>query len=61
MDRWVEAGGTWLLLAETTDSVSIGLLRCDGGEIAERIDGSAAQFRDWLTKHDGAPGEGDAT
>jgi hypothetical protein len=30
--RWQDSGAVWEVLARSADSVTIGLLRCDGGE-----------------------------
>lgn len=41
LSRWVDAGGTWRLLARTTTThVTVALLTCDGGEEMERFDSS---------------------
>ena len=35
--RWEDLGGTWRVLAERGDGVTVALCRCDGGEEVERI------------------------
>jgi hypothetical protein len=35
--RWQEPGAVWEVLARSTGSVTIGLLRCDGGEEVDRF------------------------
>ncbi|WP_352396529.1 hypothetical protein [Kineosporia sp. NBRC 101677] len=35
--RWEEAGGTWQVAARTSGSVTVALLRCDGGEEVDRL------------------------
>ena len=35
--RWETAGGTWQLVAERDDRVTVALCRCDGGEEVDRI------------------------
>lgn len=35
--RWEEAGAVWQVIARRADSLTIGLLRCDGGEEVGRF------------------------
>ncbi|MEE6165897.1 MULTISPECIES: hypothetical protein [unclassified Mycolicibacterium] len=35
--RWEESGAHWQVIARTSDSITIALLRCDGGEEVERF------------------------
>lgn len=35
--RWVDSGGTWALAARRPGWVLVSLLRCDGGEEADRF------------------------
>ncbi len=37
LQRWEDSGGTWRVVARTSDAVTIALLRCDGGEEADRL------------------------
>ncbi|MGV1036320.1 MAG: hypothetical protein ACOYD0_04750 [Candidatus Nanopelagicales bacterium] len=37
LQRWEDAGGTWRILARDRRSVTVSLLRCDGGEEADRF------------------------
>lgn len=37
LQRWEDSGGTWVVVARTSDSVTISLRRCDGGEEADRL------------------------
>lgn len=37
LQRWEDAGGTWRILARDRQSVTVSLLRCDGGEEADRF------------------------
>ena len=35
--RWEDDGGTWRILASRGESVTVALLRCDGGEEADQF------------------------
>jgi hypothetical protein len=35
--RWVDSGATWQVVARTRNGVTVALLRCDGGEEADRF------------------------
>jgi hypothetical protein len=37
LQRWQDAGAVWEVIARTSSSVTIGLLRCDGGEEVDRF------------------------
>lgn len=37
LQRWEDAGGVWQVLRRRDGEVSIALLRCDGGEEADRF------------------------
>ena len=37
LQRWQDAGAVWEVIVRTGDSVTIGLLRCDGGEEVDRF------------------------
>ncbi|AGB22121.1 hypothetical protein Mycsm_01726 [Mycobacterium sp. JS623] len=37
LQRWQDAGAVWEVIMRTRDSVTIGLLRCDGGEEVDRF------------------------
>lgn len=37
LERWVDSGAHWLVLDRGHDSITIALLRCDGGEEVERF------------------------
>jgi hypothetical protein len=38
LQRWELFGGVWRVVGRSNDRVDIALLRCDGGEVVERID-----------------------
>ena len=37
LQRWQDSGAVWEVVARTAGSVTIGLLRCDGGEEVDRF------------------------
>jgi hypothetical protein len=43
--RWERAGGTWEVVGQRGEQVTISLCRCDGGEEAERFTTADPQVR----------------
>jgi hypothetical protein len=37
LQRWEDAGAVWEVISRTDTSVTVGLLRCDGGEQVDRF------------------------
>jgi hypothetical protein len=37
LTRWTDSGATWQVVARTRHGVTVALLRCDGGEEADRF------------------------
>ena len=37
LQRWQDSGAVWEVVARTAGSVTVGLLRCDGGEEVDRF------------------------
>ena len=37
LQRWQDSGARWEVLAQQSDSVTVALLRCDGGEEMDRF------------------------
>lgn len=37
LHRWEAAGGTWRVAGRTSGSITVALLRCDGGEEVDRL------------------------
>jgi hypothetical protein len=37
LQRWQDSGAMWEVVARTAGSVTVGLLRCDGGEEVDRF------------------------
>lgn len=46
--RWEDSGGTWRVQRCGADGVTVALLRCDGGEIVDRISSSDPELRAYL-------------
>lgn len=46
--RWENAGGAWRVLDDDGRTVTVSLLRCDGGEEMERLISSDDELRDLL-------------
>lgn len=44
VDRWVLHGGTVSVVSRTDETVTVALLRCDGGEIVETVCVSTATW-----------------
>ncbi|WP_336670002.1 hypothetical protein [Tsukamurella sp. USMM236] len=40
--RWEDSGGTWTVLRRTDERAVVALLRCDGGEIVDRLESDDA-------------------
>lgn len=40
LQRWQDSGAHWRVLTRTVDSLTISLLRCDGGEEVDRFTSS---------------------
>lgn len=49
--RWEQFGGAWRILHRTTDSVTVSLTRCDGGEEVQRLVSGDPVFFTWLDEH----------
>lgn len=37
LQRWQDSGAVWQVISRTASSVTVALLRCDGGEEVERF------------------------
>lgn len=37
LERWQDSGAHWQVIARTGDTVTVALLRCDGGEEVDRF------------------------
>lgn len=47
--RWEDSGGTWTVLRRTDERAVVALLRCDGGEIVDRLESDDAALLAYLT------------
>jgi hypothetical protein len=52
LQRWESFGGTWQVVSQTPDSVTISLCRCDGGEEAHRLTSADPALFKWLAGRD---------
>ncbi|BBX71220.1 hypothetical protein [Mycolicibacterium psychrotolerans] len=52
LQRWEDAGAVWRVLARSDDSVTVALLRCDGGEEAARFTSGDARLLAFLAERD---------
>ncbi len=52
LQRWEESGGTWALLSRSGDRAVVALMRCDGGEIADRLESGDPALLDFLDAAD---------
>jgi hypothetical protein len=48
LQRWQDSGAHWRVLTRTADSLTITLLRCDGGEEVDRFTSTDARLRDFV-------------
>ena len=46
--RWEDAGAHWAVISRRGDSVTVGLYRCDGGEMVDRLTSADPRLRDFL-------------
>lgn len=46
--RWEDSGGTWAVLSRSDDAVVVALLRCDGGEIVDRLESGDSALREYV-------------
>jgi hypothetical protein len=48
LKRWQDFGATWRVISQTTDSATISMCRCDGGEEVQRLTSSEPELLAWL-------------
>ncbi|OMC41248.1 hypothetical protein A5740_22490 [Mycobacterium sp. GA-1841] len=48
LQRWEDSGAHWRVLTRTADSLTIALLRCDGGEEVDRFTSSDRRLLDFV-------------
>lgn len=51
VDRWDASGGTWAVTRVGEDSATVDLMRCDGGEVVERILLTEPEDLRWAAAH----------
>lgn len=54
LQRWEDAGAVWRVIGRTTDTVTVALLRCDGGEEAARFTSGDAGLLAFVGDRDGS-------
>ncbi|ORA33896.1 hypothetical protein [Mycobacterium aquaticum] len=52
--RWEDSGAHWQVIARTADSITIALLRCDGGEEVERFTSSDPRLLEFVGARTGS-------
>lgn len=48
LQRWEDSGAHWRVLTRTSNSITIALLRCDGGEEVDRFTSSDPRLLDFV-------------
>lgn len=48
LERWTRSGAQWQVVQRSTDRVTIALLTCTGGEVAERFTSTNPELLAWL-------------
>lgn len=48
LQRWQDAGAVWEVVSRRDGSVTVALLRCDGGEEAERFTSDDPRLLDFI-------------
>ncbi|OMB93071.1 hypothetical protein A5733_16935 [Mycobacterium sp. NS-7484] len=54
LQRWEDSGAHWRVLSRTADSLTIALLRCDGGEEVERFTSTDPRLREFVGSRTGS-------
>ncbi len=52
LERWEQSGGLWQVADRTAGAVTVLLLRCDGGEEADRLTSSDPTWCRYLAERD---------
>ena len=55
LQRWEDLGAVWRVVHRSAGSVTVALLRCDGGEEVERLTTSDPRTLDFVAHRDGGP------
>jgi hypothetical protein len=48
LQRWQDAGAAWQVVSRTAATLTVALLRCDGGEEVERFSSSDPRLLDFV-------------
>jgi len=48
LQRWQDSGAVWEVLSRRGDTVTVALLRCDGGEEMERFTSDDSRLLDFI-------------
>jgi hypothetical protein len=48
--RWQESGATWRVVGQSARGITIALLRCDGGEEADRFTSDDPRLREFVER-----------
>ena len=48
LQRWEDSGAVWEVISRKTNSVTIGLMRCDGGEEVDRFTSDDPSLLDYI-------------
>lgn len=54
LERWEDAGALWRVVGRTADTVTVALLRCDGGEEMGRFISDDARLLAFLGDRNGS-------
>lgn len=54
LQRWQDSGAHWRVLTRTADSLTISLLRCDGGEEVDRFTSSDPRLFEFVGGRSGS-------
>jgi hypothetical protein len=52
LQRWEDAGAHWAVIDRNSNSVTVGLYRCDGGEEVDRFSSSDPALLEFLRERD---------
>jgi hypothetical protein len=48
LKRWQDSGAAWEVISRRGDTVTVALLRCDGGEEMDRFTSDDVRLRDFI-------------
>ena len=57
VERWQLSGGTWRVASVSPERAAVDLLRCDGGEVVERLVLTGATDLRWAAMQFASEGE----